>query len=317
VPGDEAATRGTIQQWVGEDAMSDFRVSGIEPLFSGKVRDIYDLGDALLLVATDRISAYDVVLPQAIPDKGAILTALTAFWFEQLPDSIEHHLISIDAADLPEPFQLAAREWGPRFMKVKKLEMIPIECVIRGYLVGSGWKEYQELGTVCGIGLPTGLEEASRLEHSIFTPSTKATEGHDVNISAAEAAQQVGEDLVRDLERRSIQIFEFGREWARERGLILADTKFEFGRLGSTGVPILADEVLTADSSRYWPADSYSPGGSPPSFDKQYVRDFLSENGWRGDGPPPDLPANVVEGTAERYRELYRRITGELWTGKG
>jgi len=296
--------------------MSDFRVPGIEPLYSGKVRDIYDLGDSLLLVATDRVSAYDVVLPQAIPEKGSILTQLTRHWFEQLPASIEHHMISTDAADLPEPFDRVAPEWGPRFMRVKKLSMIPIECVVRGYLVGSGWKEYQSTGTVCGIGLPTGLVEASRLEHPIFTPSTKAEEGHDENISAEEAGRQVGEDLVRDLERRSVEVFEFGREWARERGLILADTKFEFGRVGGTGTPVLADEVLTADSSRYWPADLYEPGGSPPSFDKQYVRDFLSQQGWRGDGPPPTLPDEVVEGTAARYRELYHRITGEHWNGK-
>ena len=199
-------------------------------------------------------------------------------------------------------------------MKVKKLTMIPVECVVRGYLAGSGWREYREQGTVCGIGLPTGLEEASRLEHPIFTPATKATEGHDENISVEEAGRIVGEDLVRDLEHRSIEVFEFGREWARERGLILADTKFEFGRVDGAGTPILADEVLTADSSRYWPADLYAPGGSPPSFDKQYVRDFLVSQGWSGDGPPPELPDEVVEGTAERYRELYRRITGESWS---
>jgi len=295
--------------------MTDFSVPGIAPVHRGKVRDIYDLGDSLLLVATDRISAYDVILPQPIPEKGAILTQLTKFWLERLPASIPHHMISTEARDLPEPFAEAARGWGPRIMKVKKLEMVPIECVVRGFLVGSGWKEYRERGTVCGIGLPTGLEEASRLEHPIFTPATKAVEGHDINISAGEAAAQVGEELVRDLERRSLQVFEFGREWARERGLILADTKFEFGRVQGKGTPILADEVLTADSSRYWPADRYRPGGSPPSFDKQYVRDHLAAKGWRGDGPPPDLPPDVVEGTAERYRELYRRITGEPWKG--
>jgi phosphoribosylaminoimidazole-succinocarboxamide synthase len=293
--------------------MPDFRVPGIPPAYSGKVRDIYDLGDALLMVATDRISAFDVVLPQPIPDKGAILTQLTRFWLEHLPRTIEHHMLSTDAADLPEPFAEAARGWGPRFMKVKKLAMVPIECVVRGYLAGSGWKEYSERGTVCGIGLPKGLLESSRLDDPIFTPATKATEGHDVNISAEEASRLVGAPLVRDLERRAVEIFEFGREWARERGLILADTKLEFGREGGRGAPVLADEVLTADSSRYWPADRYRPGGSPPSFDKQYVRDFLTAKGWRGDGPPPALPAEVVEGTAERYRELYRRITGTAW----
>ena len=256
-----------------------------------------------------------MILDQVIPEKGSILTQLTKFWFDQLPDSIEHHLISTDPADFPEPFDRAAREWGPRVMMVKKLSMIPVECVVRGYLVGSGWLEYQEKGTVCGIGLPTGLEQAGRLDHPIFTPATKAESGHDENISAEEAAQRIGEDLVRDLERRSIQIFEFGREWARERGLILADTKFEFGQVDGSGTPILADEVLTADSSRYWPADLYAPGGSPPSFDKQYVRDFLVSQGWQGEGAPPRLPEEVVEGTAERYRELYRRITGEPWAG--
>ena len=288
-------------------------VPGVEPTQRGKVRDIYDLGDRLLLVASDRISAYDVVLPQPIPDKGSILTSITAFWLDLLGERVENHRVSCRAEDLPEPFAAAAQEWGPRFMLVEKLEMLPIECVVRGYLAGSGWKEYQQRGTVCGIGLSVGLEECAELEHPLFTPSTKATGGHDENITLEQAAELVGAELVPELERRSIEIYEFGRTFARERGLILADTKFEFGMRGGQPVPVLADEVLTPDSSRFWPSDCYAPGSSPPSFDKQYVRDYLQSVGWDRRPPAPDLPEGIVEGTRQRYEELYERLTSRRW----
>ena len=288
-------------------------VPGIEPSHRGKVRDIYDLGDRLLIVATDRISAFDVVLPDAIPDRGAILTSLTRFWLELL--DVRNHLISTRPEDLPEPFDEAARGWGPRFMLVHKLKMFPIECVVRGYLAGSGWKEYRESGTVSGIGLPVGLEECARFDHPLFTPSTKATEGHDENISKEKAAELVGTEQVEELERLSVQIFERGSEYARERGVILADTKFEFGTREGEPIPLLADEVLTPDSSRYWPADEYSPGRSQPSFDKQYVREYLQSVGWTGEGPPPRLPTEVIEGTRERYQKIFWRLTGREWDG--
>ncbi len=289
-------------------------VPGVEPTQRGKVRDLYDLGDKLLLVATDRVSAFDLVLPEAIPHKGAILTCLSKFWFDQLGDQVQHHLLSVDPADLPEPFQTAARQWGPRFMLVEKLEMLSIECVVRGYLAGSGWKEYQKSGTVCGIGLPTGLVECSELEHPLFTPSTKATDGHDENISVAEAEKIVGTKVAKEVERLSLQIYEFGRTFARERGLILADTKFEFGlRPNGDVVPVLGDEVLTPDSSRYWPADQYRPGSNPPSFDKQFVRDYLADSGWDKTPPAPGLPAEVIQGTQDRYMELWQRLTDTPW----
>ncbi len=289
------------------------RVPGVEPVYSGKVRDIYDLGDRLLLVATDRVSAYDVVLPQPVPEKGEILTSISDFWFTKLGDRVANHVISTSASDLPEPFAAVAETWGPRFVLVKKLQMLPIECVVRGYLVGSGWKEYCAQGTVCGIELPAGLEEAAELETPIFTPSTKVDDGHDENISKEQAAEIVGQEMIDTLERLSLEIYTFGRAYARERGVILADTKFEFGLEAGSTTPVLADEVLTPDSSRYWPMDEYKTGGSPPSFDKQFVRDYLSNNGWRGDGPPPDLPSDVIEGTVARYREIYQRLTGQEW----
>ncbi|MEE8141492.1 MAG: phosphoribosylaminoimidazolesuccinocarboxamide synthase [Planctomycetota bacterium] len=288
-------------------------VPGVEPLFRGKVRDIYDLGERLLLVATDRISAYDVVLPTVIPEKGAILTSITRFWLKHL--NVRDHLVSTTAEELPEPFVEPARSWGPRFMVVEKLRMIPLECVVRGYIAGSGWKEYHNSGTVCGIGLPAGLKECAELDHPLFTPSTKAADGHDENITKKQAEGSLGEELVSELERRSVALYERARLYAMERGVILADTKFEFGQPQGESTPVLADEVLTPDSSRYWPADQYQPGKPQLSYDKQYVRDFLQSVGWRGDGAPPALPQEVVQGTVERYREIYRRLTGQEWNG--
>jgi phosphoribosylaminoimidazole-succinocarboxamide synthase len=288
-------------------------VEGVEPSYRGKVRDIFDLGDRLLLVATDRISAFDVVLPDPIPERGAILTSITRFWFDTL--GVRNHLISSRAEDLPEPFDRAAQGWGDRFMLVRKLEIVPVECIVRGFIAGSGWREYGASGTVCGIGLPTGLEECAELEHPLFTPSTKASEGHDENISKERAAEIAGQDLIDELERISVGLYERARTFARERGVILADTKFEFGLAAGDPVPILADEVLTPDSSRYWPADRYAPGQSQPSFDKEYVREYLRSQGYTGEGPPPSLPEEVIQGTRDRYAEIYRRLTGEEWKG--
>jgi len=300
-----------MEEAMNTTAFRDITVEGIEPILRGKVRDIFDLGEHLLLVTSDRVSAYDVVLPQGIPEKGAILTQLTRWWLERLSKDVRHHLISTDPADFPEPFASAAAQWGPRAMLVKKLDMIPVECVVRGYVVGSGWKDYQATGSICGISLPAGMRQAQRIDDPIFTPAAKNHDGHDENISIEKAGEMVGDDLMSHLEELSVQIFSHGREHAATRGLILADTKFEFG-LDAEG-PVLADEVLTADSSRYWPADEYQVGSSPPSFDKQYVRDYLASVGWTGDGPPPDLPDEVVAGTTARYQELFERVTGVPW----
>jgi phosphoribosylaminoimidazole-succinocarboxamide synthase len=275
----------------------------------GKVRDIYEVdADHLLMVASDRISAFDVVLPNPIPDKGRVLTGLSLFWFERTRDLVPNHLVSSSADDLPAGFAEHRGELAGRSMLVRRARMIPIECVARGYLSGSGWKEYRSTGKVCGIPLPEGLVESDRLPEPIFTPATKAETGHDENISIEQAGEIVGEGLAQRLKELTIALYEFGAGLARERGVILADTKFEFGF--ADGEIVLADEVLTPDSSRFWPADEYRPGGPQPSFDKQYVRDWLDTSGWNHEPPPPDLPAEVVGQTAGRYREAYERVTG-------
>ncbi len=274
----------------------------------GKVRDLYDAGDALLMSASDRISAFDVVLPTAIPDKGRVLTGLSLFWFGQLSDLIENHVITADAREFPAPFD-ADSELRGRAMLVKRADVVKMECVARGYLSGSGWKEYRKRGLVCGVPLPAGLVESDRLPEPIFTPTTKATEGHDLPLTFEEAVDLVGRGLAEKLRELTIGIYERAAEIALERGIILADTKFEFGF--AEGELILVDEVLTPDSSRFWPADRYAPGGPQPSFDKQYVRDWLDASGWDREPPPPALPDEVVEQTAARYREAYERITGE------
>ena len=267
----------------------------------GKVREMYDLGDELLMVASDRISAYDIVLPTPIPDKGRVLTRMSVFWFETTAGIVPNHLIS--ASDVPE-------EVAGRALRVRKLEMYPVECVVRGYLAGSGWREYRERGTVCGIELPPGLTESERLPEPIFTPATKAELGaHDENISFEQAAELLGDrDLAGELRRISIELYEHAAARAEARGLILADTKFELG--ASPGAEIvLADEVLTPDSSRFWPADEYEPGRSQHSFDKQYLRDWLDASGWDHTPPGPELPGDVVETTRARYIEAYERIS--------
>ena len=276
----------------------------------GKVRDIYEAGDELVMVASDRISAFDVVLPTPIPDKGRVLTGLSLFWFEQTKDLVANHLLTADAREFPAPFGEEPELRG-RSMLVQRAEVVPIECVARGYLSGSGWKEYRRSGTVCGIQLPAGLTESAQLPEPIFTPSTKATEGHDENITIEQAEELVGKGLARKLEELTLSIYVRGAEIARERGIILADTKFEFGFAG--GELILIDEVMTPDSSRFWPADEYEPGDGQPSFDKQYVRDWLEASDWNKEPPGPQLPEDVVEGTAARYREAYERITGEVF----
>ncbi|HEV3474860.1 MAG TPA: phosphoribosylaminoimidazolesuccinocarboxamide synthase [Actinomycetota bacterium] len=276
----------------------------------GKVRDIYEVdAEHLLMVASDRISAFDVVLPNPIPDKGRVLTGLSLFWFDRTRDLVPNHVVSTSVDDLPSSFAEHREELAGRSMLVRRARMIPIECVARGYLSGSGWKEYKTSGKVCGIPLPDGLVESDRLPEPIFTPATKAETGHDENISLEQAAEVVGEGLAQRLKELTIALYELGAELARERGVILADTKFEFGFAGNEIV--LADEVMTPDSSRFWPADEYRPGGPQPSFDKQYVRDWLDTSGWDHEPPPPDLPAEVVGQTAARYREAYERVTEE------
>jgi phosphoribosylaminoimidazole-succinocarboxamide synthase len=275
---------------------------------SGKVRDIVDLGDALLLIATDRISAFDYVLGSGIPDKGKVLTQLSGFWFDRTRDIIPNHVLALDVAAYPEKMRRHSDMLAGRSMLVRKTRPIPLECVARGYLSGSGWKEYVTTGTVCGVPLPSGLRESDRLPQPIFTPATKATSGHDVNISEDEAARLVGAELVQRLRDYTLALYDHGVKHAESRGIILADTKFEFGQLPSGDV-ILIDEVMTPDSSRYWPSDQYAPGGPQPSFDKQYVRDYLEQIRWNKQPPVPSLPDDVVIRTRDKYLEAFRRLT--------
>ncbi|HLH03647.1 MAG TPA: phosphoribosylaminoimidazolesuccinocarboxamide synthase [Bryobacteraceae bacterium] len=274
----------------------------------GKVRDLYDLGDTLLFVASDRISAFDCVLASGIPCKGRVLTQMSLFWFEFLRDVVPSHLITADVRDYPRELHAYASELEGRSMLVRKARMIPVECVARGYLAGSGWKEYRAQGTVCGIALPAGLKDGDQLPEPIFTPASKAQSGHDENVSFEYVAAQIGEQLAVRLRDLTLTIYEKAARYARERGIILADTKFEFGFVGDELV--LADEVLTPDSSRYWPADTWRPGGAQLSFDKQYVRDYLETLTWDKKPPAPALPDDVVEKTSEKYRDAYTRLSG-------
>jgi phosphoribosylaminoimidazole-succinocarboxamide synthase len=284
---------------------------GIAPAARGKVRDIYDLGDKLLIVASDRLSAFDVVLPTGIPDKGRVLTQLSLFWFNLLRDVIPNHVIS--ATEFPAPFDAYKDELAGRSMVVRKTQPLPIECVVRGYVSGSGWKDYRVTGKICGINLPNGLVESDRLPEPIFTPATKAATGHDENISFDAAAAMIGRDLAERVREVSLTIYKRATEYAEPRGVILADTKFEFGLLkNSAGADelIWIDEALTPDSSRFWPAAHYEPGGPQPSFDKQFVRDYLERIQWSKTPPGPELPQEIVALTSAKYREAYRILTG-------
>ena len=286
------------------------RLSGLAPHRQGKVRDIFDLGDSLLLVATDRISAFDYVLGSGIPDKGKVLTQLSAFWFGKTSGIVANHLQTMDVREYPAEMRPYADILAGRSMLVRKTNPVPIECVARGYLSGSGWKEYQANGAVCGIALPSGLRESDRLAEPIFTPATKAATGHDINISEADASDLVGRELMQRLRSLTIELYQFGAAHAESCGIILADTKFEFG-LTATSDIILIDEALTPDSSRYWPQDQYAPGGPQPSFDKQYVRDYLEQIRWNKQPPVPSLPDDVIARTRQKYVEAYRRLTGK------
>jgi phosphoribosylaminoimidazole-succinocarboxamide synthase len=289
-------------------AVFQTELPGAELLLRGKVRDVYDLGESLAFVATDRLSAFDYILPDPIPDKGKVLCQLSEFWFERFASIVPNHLIGTDVAGFPEPFCNHPDQLRGRTSLVRKLQMVPIECVARGYLAGSGWKEYREHGTVCGIELPPGLAESARLPQPIFTPATKAEDGHDENIPFEEAARRVGADLAARLRDMTLRLYSSGSSFAAERGIIIADTKFEFGLDGDR--LILADEVLTPDSSRFWPAEEYSPGRGQPSFDKQFVRDYLESIGWNKQPPAPRLPEEIVQGTRDRYRKIFRILTG-------
>ncbi len=287
-------------------AISQTDFAGLKLLARGKVRDIYDLGDRLLIVATDRLSAFDVILPTPIPDKGRVLTQLSLFWFDKLRGIVPDHVIS--AIDFTGQLAPHAETLRGRSMIVRSTQPVPIECVARGYISGSGWKDYRATGKICGIPLPAGLKESDRLPEPIFTPATKATTGHDENISFQEAASQIGESLATRLRDITLEVYRRASEFAAERGIVIADTKLEFGL--DHGELVWIDEALTPDSSRFWPADSYQPGKAQPSFDKQYVRDYLERIGWAKQPPAPALPADVVDATRAKYREAYKRLTG-------
>jgi len=284
---------------------------GSYPKRSGKVRDIYELpDDRLLLLATDRISAYDVVMPNGIPDKGRVLTQISVFWFNLLADVTPSHFLSASLTDLPE--DIRGEELDGRFMLCRRAEVIPVECVVRGYLAGSGWREYKSNGAVCGVQLPSGLKKSSRLPEPIFTPATKAEEGHDENISFERAAEIAGKDLMTEVCDRSIRLYEHARDYAADRGILLADTKFEWGKTADDEL-ILIDECLTPDSSRFWPAEGYKPGKSQPSFDKQFVRDYLDKIKFSRQPPAPPLPAEIVQKTRAKYIEAYKLLTGQAF----
>ena len=280
---------------------------GIKKLRSGKVREVFDLGERLLFIATDRISAFDVILPDPIPHKGAVLNQISAFWFKRF-DEIQNHLVTVDFEKFPKNLQPFREQLAGRSMIIKKTKPLPVECVVRGYLAGSSWKEYQQSQSVCGIKLPAGLKLASQLPEPIFTPATKAEEGHDENIDMKRCAQIIGEELADRVKALSLEIYSRGRDHAAQRGIIVADTKFEFGTVD--GDLLLIDECLTPDSSRFWPKDQYAVGQSPPSFDKQFVRDYLETLDWDKTPPAPRLPKDVVEKTSAKYLEAFRRLTG-------
>ncbi len=287
------------------------QLEGVERIGAGKVRELYAVDGALLLVATDRVSAYDVVLPTPIPDKGRVLTGLTDFWLDEMADVVGHHRISTDVAEFPAALQAHADSLRGRSMLCRRAEPLPVECVARGYLSGGGWRDYRATGTIGGVALPEGLRESERLPEPVFTPATKAVDGHDENIDERRVADLVGADLTARLREVTLTLYERAAEHCRQRGILLADTKFEFGLVD--GELILIDEVCTPDSSRFWPADGYEPGGPQPSFDKQFVRDWLDASGWDHTPPAPELPPEIVGRTRERYVTAYERLTGRLF----
>jgi len=275
----------------------------------GKVRDVYDVNDKLLLIVTDRISAFDFVLPEPIPNKGICLTQISKFWFDYFKDTALNHVISADISEFPDDLKEYTDVLNGRSMLVKKAKVFPVECIVRGYISGSAWKSYQKDGTVCGIKLPEGLKESDKFDEPLFTPSTKAESGHDINISYDEMVRLIGKEDAEKIKNLSLELYKKGAEYALEKGIIIADTKFEFGKIDDK--IIIVDELLTPDSSRFWPADKYESGKSQPSFDKQYVRDYLSSTGWDKNSSPPNLPDYVIEETQNKYREAYERLTGE------
>ncbi len=293
---------------IGEAVVLSTELSGFTLFVRGKVRDLYAANGHLLFVATDRISAFDCVLPTGIPRKGQVLTQLSLFWFDFLRDVVANHVVAADVDQYPAALRSLRSQLEGRSMLVRRAKMVPIECVVRGYLSGSGWKDYQRTGSACGIRLPAGLVESDRLPEPLFTPATKAETGHDINISFEETAASVGRETAERLRDLSLAIYGRAAEYAQKRGIIIADTKFEMGFVN--GELVLADEVLTPDSSRFWPVAGYRPGGPQPSFDKQYVRDYLEQIGWNKQPPAPELPPEVVARTSEKYMEAYRRLTG-------
>ena len=294
---------------MNKNILTNKTIDGLSLIKQGKVRDIYDCGDSLLIVTSDRMSAFDVVMDDPIPDKGKVLNQISLFWFSLFKDEVENHVISADPSDYPAECMAYADALRGRSMLVKKAEPLPVECIVRGYITGSGWSEYLKKGSVCGINLPSGIKESEKLTEPLFTPSTKADEGHDENIDFNTAVKMLGQDIASEVKRLSIKLYSLGRDYAAERGIIVADTKFEFGI--RNGKIILIDEVLTPDSSRFWPMDLYCPGRGQQSFDKQYLRDYLSSIGWSKTPPPPALPEVIIEKTREKYIEAHKWLTGK------
>jgi phosphoribosylaminoimidazole-succinocarboxamide synthase len=304
-----------VKQVTERTVLRESSLPGIKLFSRGKVRDVYEVaGERLLIIATDRLSAFDVVMAEGIPDKGRVLNQLSQFWFEKFRDVVPSHFLTARVEDYPPDLRRFADQLAGRSMLVEKTRPFPIECVVRGYLAGSGWKDYKATGSVCGIKLPAGLVESAKLDQPIFTPSTKAAEGHDENITWEETVRRIGYPAAEQLRDLSLSVYAKGRDFASERGLLIADTKFEWGTRGDQ--VILIDEVLTPDSSRFWPKDGYRPGEPQPSFDKQFVRDYLESTRWNKQPPPPPLPSEVVAKTSEKYREAYRRLTGHTLTSR-
>jgi len=295
---------------VGTTVVAETRINELKLRSKGKVRDVYEVDGSLLMVTTDRVSAFDVVLPNGIPDKGKVLNCLSLYWFDRTTDIVPNHVLKRDVSEFPEVLAPYAEMLDKRSVIVRKLEPVPFECVVRGYLYGSGYKEYQKQGSVCGIALPSGMKMADKFDEPLFTPATKAETGHDENVSESYMADQIGSELTSRLKEISIGLYSLGRDEAETKGIVIADTKFEFGRDPETGELYLIDEVLTPDSSRFWPRDAYSPGREQPSYDKQFVREYLETLSWDKTPPGPELPPDVVEGTRQRYLEAYRTLTG-------